>query len=278
MTDRHQLSADYDHQPFVGSWQTLMLATTPRSGSHYLGHLITANKGLGSPLEYFNEEHFSTWSSHLGSDDPSVIIDKIRERRTGSLGWFSFKAHWPQFKYFQRLELNKEAYGPDKIVFLKRKDVLSQAVSWAMAKQTKKYIHFHKSRNIPHYRFQDIASSLHDIFFFERCWEDYFIQNGNPEIILYFEDILTDPKAALGNIYRYLGFDEAFIENLNCVSTPSIKKQGGDLNARWKNLFLQDLQDVKSRAGYQTQILRSLQRNAFLRKWVRPIFRGSLPQ
>jgi LPS sulfotransferase NodH len=60
MTNWNQFGAAYDFPDFSGAFRNYLIASTPRCGSHYLGHLLRATGRLGSPLEFFPEAESPT--------------------------------------------------------------------------------------------------------------------------------------------------------------------------------------------------------------------------
>ena len=74
-----------------------LIASTPRSGSHYISHLLFATKYLGAPLEYLSAANFRRWSQIAGSEDPARVLEEIMARRTSPNGWFGVQTHWYQF-------------------------------------------------------------------------------------------------------------------------------------------------------------------------------------
>ena len=97
-----QFGPAYDFRRFEGSARTYLIASTPRSGSHYLGRLLFDTGALGAPLEYFHPNHMQTWRQKLGAKTSEELFHGLLALRTSPSGWFGIKAHWPQFEAIRR--------------------------------------------------------------------------------------------------------------------------------------------------------------------------------
>ena len=108
MTAWDQFGPDYDFPEYPGQPMSYLIATTPRCGSHHLGHLLTATGMLGSPLEYFSKGRLRDWREKLAAADTVDLFRQLFRRRTSPSGWFGVKAHWPQF---QQIMADEEVCG-----------------------------------------------------------------------------------------------------------------------------------------------------------------------
>jgi LPS sulfotransferase NodH len=88
----------YDLPAYVGTPRTYLIATTQRTGSHMLAHLLGARGDVGVPFEYLNDYRSSLELTRRGIANTEsaqlALLQEMGVRRTGSSGWFGIKAHW----------------------------------------------------------------------------------------------------------------------------------------------------------------------------------------
>ncbi|CAG0992631.1 hypothetical protein BURK1_02353 [Burkholderiales bacterium] len=112
------------------------ICTTPRSGSYLLCRQMI-HAGLGLPAEYFRDWSIrplaARWGAAAGDDD--AYIDELEARRTSANGVFAAKVQWHHLKAHPRVRERLLARA-DLVVFLYRRDVVAQAVSWQVSLAT----------------------------------------------------------------------------------------------------------------------------------------------
>lgn len=222
-----------------------LLATTPRSGSHFVGQLFGATGQMGFPLEYFHPGNLAIWRRRArtaGMDDVLRFLESIR---TTPNGCFGVKAHYPQLPSVLEVVPLGRLASEWKILHLRRADVLAQAVSLSIAGHTGNWISGTRGRGRPEYRFDDIDRSLRRLVAQESGWQHFFTRhNLNPQELV-FEDVLTDRDGTLKEVAGWLGIDPP-VE----APIPATERQGEDLNRRWHQQFLEDAQRRSSNLRY----------------------------
>lgn len=202
----NQFGPDYDLPPFEGVPRLLVIATTPRCGSHYLGHLMRRTGALGAPLEYFADARLKEWQRHCSAQDLDGVLNYLFRHRTSANGWFSVKAHWPQFASFMGRGHRLRTEDVSQWIWLKRKDAVKQAVSWVRAQQTGSWISFRCSQQAVRYDFQAIHAAFDSVLGEQRSWGRFFAgQVSAPPLQLYYEDLAIDPMATLERVLRFAG-------------------------------------------------------------------------
>jgi LPS sulfotransferase NodH len=130
-----QFSEDLD-LPDTPVLRTVLIASTPRCGSHMLGHAMARTGLLGVPFEYLNPANLARWQEKLDTTGAQDTLEALTKRRTTANGTFGIKAH---FTHCETMG------GPDKlfaalpgltVVHIRRADVMRQAISYAVARQT----------------------------------------------------------------------------------------------------------------------------------------------
>jgi len=233
-----QFGPDYDHPPFQGQPRTYLLASTPRSGSHFLGHLLLGTGVLGSPLEYFHVPHAKRWMASLGVEDFPTMLRRLHQRRTSPSGWFGVKAHWPQFAPIACNETLLRFVNIDRYIEIRRRDRVAQAISAVIAQQTLAWISFHNTSNrAPRYDFRAIHAAAEAFESQIGKWHAFFEEQGVSPFVVEYEDLISDPQAVLDQIVVEFGIE--------CMGIPRQKwvpqRQASDLNARWHDQYHKDL-------------------------------------
>lgn len=226
----------YDFPRFTMRPSVYLIAATPRSGSHYLGHLLFATRQLGAPLEYIDLANLRRWSQIVGSKDPIAALGEIIARRTSPNGWFGFQAQWFQLANLGRLKIPRDMLDFRRIIWIRRRDVIGQAVSFAIALQTGAWTSFHKPLGEPIYDYQTIADCADAIKQMEIQWEQFMTQTSTPHLSLFYEDIRANETEAAAYILDWFGLPPLHVS----LSVP-LQKQDTETNAAWKIRFLADM-------------------------------------
>lgn len=202
----------YDLAPHGGPARSYLMATTQRTGSHYLAHLLARTSWGGVPFEYLNphraamELRLRGWPLTEGSQ--RRLLREMKGRRTGATGFFGFKAHWHTWQEAAARPLVGDLARPNCIVHLSRRDRVAQAASLAIAERSGVWVKF-DDRPRPPTGCPDAARerALRRIESEYRAWEAYLTTWPGPVLRLVYEDVREDPLAALDALRRFLGVE-----------------------------------------------------------------------
>jgi trehalose 2-sulfotransferase len=234
----------YDFPRFMGKPSVYVIVATPRSGSSYLGHLLFATKKLGAPLEYLNAAHYRRWSQIVGSEDPAAVFGEIMTRRTSPSGWFGLKAHWIQLANLGRFNVPHDILAFQRIIWIRRRDLIEQAISFAIAIQTGAWTSFHKPLAKPIYDYQAIADCAEAIKNMESAWARFLTQTSTPHLSLYYEDVRANEMETVAKILSWFG-----LPSLEISLSVSLQKQSNEINAAWKDRFLYEQSTLPAKAA-----------------------------
>lgn len=209
MTAWDQFGPDYDFPEFAGEPRSYLIATTPRCGSHYLGHLLFATGVLGSPLEYFSKGRLRDWQERLGASDRQQLFQRLFRRRTSPNGWFGVKAHWPQFQQIVDDPPLYDLFHFQRFIHIERSDRLAQAISWVIAQQSSAWISFHEASEEPTYDFAAIQNALAVIDAQTAQWKQFFTTHSIEPLPLLYEDLITAPDAELDRVFTHCNVTRA---------------------------------------------------------------------
>ncbi len=181
------------------------ICTAPRSGSNLLCQYLASTDVLGRPLEYFN------WQGRRGNEDPTypkdpaAQIHRILTRGATKNGIYGVKLF-----YYQHTETSatldwRHALPNLSYIYLKRRDRLAQAISWARATQTSQYRSTHIRRAEPVYDAKLIQQRLDDLNQEYAEWLAFFSHWNIAPLTLVYEDFVCNPQLAVDAVARLLG-------------------------------------------------------------------------
>ncbi|WP_371194971.1 Stf0 family sulfotransferase [Glaciecola sp. SC05] len=223
--------------------KTLIIASTPRSGSHFLGHALFQSKHFGFPLEYANPVNMKKWKDIYGETKFFETLGKIELDRTSENGVFAIKTHYSHLAEFGGINGLLQRYKNPHFILLTRSDIINQAVSLAIARQTGIWISDQLPKNsVPKYNYDEIHYCLKRTLLHNASWK-YLLTTHNCKFIdLDFSDLKKDLKTTILKISNFIGVD---VPEDSLISEPVTKQQSNNLNVEWINRFLKEHQRDK---------------------------------
>jgi trehalose 2-sulfotransferase len=219
-----------------------LLASVPRAGSSFFSHELWRTGCLGAPLEYLNFSpsgpyHFAATSA----DAQQQLWTQVMQRRVSPNGVFGLKGFLMQFHELQLsnprllasvLSVLLPRDRPRRIVYLRRKDKIAQAVSYARASRSGVWRKEQETRgsSFLDYSRDDIEAAERGIAVQEERWEQMFSDLRMDPLRVWHEDVLEDPSAAAEEVARYLG---VAIDPRRALQVPHVSRQSGGNTAAW---------------------------------------------
>lgn len=233
-----QFAPDMDLPLFEGAPQTYLIASTPRCGSHFLGHALQEMGAFGVPLEYLNKGNFAGWKARFGNKRLPALLQDIIRHRTSPSGRFGIKAHWSQFRPFLGTDKIASLGDFTHIIHIYRTDLLGQAISFDKALQTGQWISGAPAQGEAVYRYDKIVSAAENLRAQNIAWGRYFKQQTTcPVMELDYKELISDPETKLTEVRDFLAPD--------CSVTPApserTQKQSDSLSKDWRARFLDDM-------------------------------------
>ena len=224
-----------------------IICSVQRSGTHLLCSILEKTRLAGSPDEYFISEADWTWEKRWGSPSRAVYIERIFEQKTTPNGVCGFVVMWvyfdlmlqmlqeiPAYKDMNGSQLLDAIFNRPKYIWMRRRDHVQQAVSWAIALQTgvwiKKTGKTPKLRSKPHFDFNLIDDLHNRITAGEAGWANYFRENQIAPLVLFYEDIVASNRDAAVLVLEFLG--APFPPTLE-IAAPTTQKQAGSIAQEW---------------------------------------------
>lgn len=196
---------------------------------------------MGTPLEYLHPEHAPRWQEELAAADVPDMLRKLVKRRTSPNGWFGIKAHWDHLEFGRQRGLY-DVLRFDRFIRIERRDRLAQAVSLAMARQTRAWLSMQEQKSDPQYSERDISRALATLDKQSESWDQWEAAHGVEALHVYYEDLVADPLKVVNGILGEFGLDR--IDALPHVPT---RKQASSINAEWKWRYLRPSARAKRR-------------------------------
>jgi LPS sulfotransferase NodH len=206
-----------------------LICATPRTGSSLLCGLLESTGIAGEPESYFRQPDEHQWAARWGiahaPDGGFDDADYFRAaRRAGSTenGVFGARVMWGTLKEMV-LKLGRlypwlagsdcalldRAFGPMRFVYLRRDDVLRQAVSRLRAEQVDLWFETtdsprrHLDRH-PAYDFDQIEGFVQSIASHNAAWQRWFAEFGIRPHVVRYEELDADPEGVIGGILAFL--------------------------------------------------------------------------
>jgi trehalose 2-sulfotransferase len=214
---------------------------TNRSGSSLVSeHMRSMHQftGFGEPLN-------SRWIiDQCERENLTRFIDYLRwqssrlyRQKPGAL--LGMKASYGQAMMLMRSRAIPLFFNDVRWVVIEREDLLSQAVSFSIADQTKQWHSFDRGKAVdPVYNFQDIRRRLRG-FALSNIANNMFctVFDIRPYRIVY-EEFARDPVAGARALAGYLGVDDVTIDS----EVLQMKRQRTSFSAEFRRRFLADYQ------------------------------------
>jgi len=232
--------ADYD-QPidYTGNVTPYLICSAPRCGSTLLGSLLHDCGVMGVPHEYLHPtsvvaELAERW--HINQPiGAQIYLDTVIKKRTTPNGVFGLKAHFSQVKPFLDKQPFQKLLNEMKIfIRIKRKDILAQAVSFALAHQSENWSSLQEAVNEVTYDQALINSAFDDILVQDIQWQKMFTLHNIHPIQVFYEDLLEDPNTICHDICKAVGIET---DHQFKIERSPLKQQRTQLNDEWMERF-----------------------------------------
>ncbi len=259
-----------------------LVCATQRSGSTLLCELLRATDVAGVPDEYFERLRASGLPRQPRQyfEDPSVegIAERLapteagRPERPGEFeAWFryvlqrgtspngvfgakmmwnyleDFKTRMAELPGLEDLSFNERlsaVFPRLKIIFMRRRDKVAQAVSLWKAIQTQRWrtdsesdledIDVAEAPN-SEYDYAAIEYLLNELHRWDARWEDWFHATGRDPIRIFYDEFTVSRAATIGRVLDALGIDPPAPEGKG-----PMQRQADDLSKDWVARFRAD--------------------------------------
>ncbi len=231
--------------------KSVLVVGVQRSGTALLCEAISLVGTAGIPSECFLEMAEPSWTNNRTATDIRAYLTNAYANGTTSNGVFGAKIMWNTFCTFVDVtrqlpelsslslgELTDELFGETTCVWIRRKNKIEQAVSWAMAAQTGRFTSLQAdsaTNSAPQFDFT-LIDSLHQLILDgERGWNDYFRTHQKKHIDVFYEDLVDNLDASIESV-----FAGCELEKRRRVTLDEIKyqKQADATNYEWVESYV----------------------------------------
>lgn len=246
-----------------------IIASVQRSGTHLLCSILRSTATAGSPEEHFLSKPEETWEKRWGTPSRAAYVEQVLRQNTTVNGVFGTVIMWsyfermlqmlreiPEYKNLNGAQLLAAVFNKPKYIWLRRRNHVEQAVSWAIACQTgvwtQKAEEKSQSRAVPKFDFKVIDEWCRRITAHDESWANYFRENKIEPLVLFYEDVVASHRAAAESVLEFLRL--SFPPGLE-IPPPPIEKQATRISEDWSARYL-ELKRAKT--GRLRRIIRRL--------------------
>lgn len=170
-------------------------------------------------------------SARLESESLSDYISKLFMRRTSENGVFGFKAHLNQYIFLHDLSQHFHYFQSLKYIYIYRDDIVAQAVSRLIARQTQEWTSQHGKLGEAVYDSSAIRNCIDELKRFKSNWQQSFRNLGIEPFLVRYETFVEAPDKTVADICAFLNVDPA--DPASPVTLPSIERQNDLIKAEW---------------------------------------------
>jgi LPS sulfotransferase NodH len=146
----------------------------------------------------------------------------------------------PEYKNLNGAHLLAAVFNKPKYIWMRRRNHVEQAVSWAMACQTgmwtQKAEEKSQPRAVPKFDFKVIDEWCKRIAAHDEGWANYFRENQIEPLVLFYEDVVASHRAAAERVLEFLGLP--LPPNME-MPPPAVEKQATRISEEWAARYLE---------------------------------------
>ena len=205
--------------------RSVVICCLPRTGSSLLGHRLYAAGATGWPGEWlWREDVDRNWKA-WGVSSWREYLDRVLEAGMGPNGVFCTKLMWG-YLHDALYELRRlsRMYDEDDLavlssffpepsfVWVRREDVVAQAVSWAKAVQTGQWASFQTVQAEPAFDSDQIDGLYHLARVHDAAWARWFAAHDVDPLRVVYEELASDPEGVVEDVIERLGLEPSPVE------------------------------------------------------------------
>jgi LPS sulfotransferase NodH len=246
-----------------------IIASVQRSGTHLLCSILRSTHIAGSPEEYFLSKPGETWEKRWGTPSRVAYVQQVLRQGTATNGVFGTVVMWsyfdrmlqllqeiPEYKNLNGVELLAAVFNKPKYIWMRRRNHIEQAVSWAMACETGVWTQKTEEKSepsaVPKFDFKVIDEWCKRIGEHDQGWANYFRENQIEPLVLFYEDVVASHRAAAERALEFLGL--RIPPDLK-IPPPVVEKQASRISEEWAARYLKQ---KRAKTGRLARIIRRL--------------------
>jgi LPS sulfotransferase NodH len=222
------------------SWKsperTLIIASSPRSGSSYFCQLLDTTGLTRMTEEYFEEKVYLDRGLACPTvAEKMVRIDRMSRTESNLISIKLFPNHMATVLKHGLIE---SAFCNPHYVFLRREDFLGQAISFARASMTDKWTSQEEGRAVELvYNDAAILAAIRRLARLDAWWETFFATRDVPLLRLSYETVEAEPAGSMAAAINFFGFDPKLYPAEPTEVT--LSRQRDAVSEEWRARFLE---------------------------------------
>lgn len=230
-------------EKFLAEGQSLFVCFTNRCGSTLLTSRLS-QMGLAGQAEkfknyeYFNHKVLSTYCSEKKTDSLFEYAQSISSEFSSPLGYFTSKVSSDQLFWLGKTGVFGRVFKAPIFINVKRKNIVRQAISLVIAKQSGKWTSLHAGTGndkSPVFDEEGILRSMLQIHRSNALTDMFFSLHSITPLTVFYEEMAANESYLTNLLEMRLG--RTLISHYE--NTLPVKKQATDLNAEWETKFRQ---------------------------------------
>lgn len=181
------------------------ICTTPRSGSNLLCQYLTSTGRLGNPLEYFNAPARRALNDPCYPDEPILQVRQILTTGMTPNGVYGVKIFASQSAAVTAKLDWTRSLPRLSFIYLRRKDLLGQALSWAKALQTSQYRSTQPKQGLATYEARLVRERLDALRWEDEEWHQFFQSRCITPLEIAYEDFIIAPQQTVDTVAAFVG-------------------------------------------------------------------------
>jgi LPS sulfotransferase NodH len=221
-----------------GHYSHYVICFMNRSGSNLLARALMSTGRFGLAQELFNHPRVSHFARSHGVRSLPEYATTLRRCRATANGVFGTKLAWSQLYYLTKVGVIPKIYGNVKYILIERRDVLGQAISYAIADQTKAWNSKQEVEGVD-YKFdpEDILNRIRGLTDSYARFKAYFAAYDIQPVYVTYEELDGDVSGAVARVIKELAIPGTELAQVDMASI-TLRRQRGPLNLKVRREFL----------------------------------------
>ncbi|MFD1717377.1 Stf0 family sulfotransferase [Georgenia deserti] len=233
-----------------GARELVLILSTPRSGSTFLCDQLRMRAGF-VPHEYFEPKYCLPYLAARWDclDDGELNVRRyaqsLRRHRVGRSGRLGINVQGSQLPLFGEFFDQFEDLAI-RVIRVRRGDRLGQAISFAIAEQTRGWSRHFAKTGQPTYNYEHIARKVDDLAKQELVIDAFLNKHGLESVAVQYEELVSDPTPIISG-----ALGEAIVPEVGEAAL--IAKQRGTVNDEWRERYEAESLTLTERYARQTE-------------------------